>query len=348
MALVSPGETLVHGNYAWARTLKHEMTHVFNLQQTGYNIPHWLTEGLAVYNENITRPYRWVALLRRRAAAGTLMNLDNINAGFARAMEGDECNLAYCQSELYVEYMLSLGGTDVLKKIVAAYTETPSTAAVIRQGFGRSQAEFERGYASFLRKQIDAVPVLAEAEAHKLSREAREKLKAEKYDEAAELCARAEKLDPANPQWAAGRARVYLAAGRKRELAQALAHFAELAPDDLASREKLASLALEANDPDAAKRWAIAALEIQVERTAAHRLLAEALVQLNELDPAVEEYRTAVELDANDSAQRFALADALLKAHKRAEAKEVLTELLRRDPNYPNAEALLESLEKKR
>ncbi len=62
VAIVSPGETDIHGGYAWARTLKHEMTHVFNLQQTGFNIPHWLTEGLAVYNEKIPRPYRWVLL----------------------------------------------------------------------------------------------------------------------------------------------------------------------------------------------------------------------------------------------------------------------------------------------
>ena len=108
VAMVSPGETQTHGNFPWARTLKHEMIHVFNLQQTGYNIPHWFTEGLAVYDERISRPYRWTVLLRRRTAAGTLMNLETLNAGFARAMGGDECQLAYCQSELYVEYMISL------------------------------------------------------------------------------------------------------------------------------------------------------------------------------------------------------------------------------------------------
>ena len=168
VALVSPGEMQSHGGFAWARTLKHEMTHIFNLQQTGYNIPHWFTEGLAVNNEKIPQPYRWSLLLRRRAAANTLMDLDTVNAGFARTMDGDECQLAYCQSELYVEYMLSLKGGDALKQMVAAYVDDPSTEAAIRKVFGVSQAEFEQGYTAFLRKRIDATPVLAAAEIEKL------------------------------------------------------------------------------------------------------------------------------------------------------------------------------------
>ncbi len=276
------------------------------------------------------------------------MNLDNINAGFARAMGGDDCTLAYCQGELYVEYMVSLGGTDVLKKTVAAYAETPATSAVIQRVFRQSKSDFERGYSAFLRKEIDAVPMLADADGRRLRREASEKLRAKEYDAAAELYARGERLDPANPQWAAGRARVFLAADRKRDLAQALAQFAELEPNDLASREKLAALSLEVNDAAAARRWAAAALEINVERAAAHRLLAAALIKLNEFDRAIDEFGTAIEIDPANLAQRFDLADALLQAHQPAKAKDVLQEILCRDPKYPNAAALLESLEKKK
>ena len=139
-----------------------------------------------------------------------------------------------------------------------------------------------------------------------------------------------------------------MAAGRKRELAQALTHFAELEPNDLPSREKLAALSLELGDATAARRWATAALEINVERAAAHRLLAAALVKLNELDHAIDEFNVAVEIDPDNLAQRFDLADALLQAHRPPKAKYVLKELLRRDPKYPNAAALLESLEKSR
>ena len=347
VAMVSPGETQTHGNFGWARTLKHEMTHVFNLQQTGYNIPHWFTEGLAVYAEKIPRPYRWTVLLQRRAAAGTLMNLETVNAGFARAMSGDDCQLAYCQSELYVEYMLARKGSEAPKQMVAAYAEDPSTEAAVRKVFGISQAEFERGYTAFLRRQIDATPVLAAAECKRLSHLAGLKLKAEKYDEAAEIYAQGERSDPANPQWPAGRAKVYLAASQKPNLARALVRFAQLEPADLPSRKRLAELALERREPAVARRWATEALEIQVEDADAHRLLAAALVELNELDRAIEEYEVAIDLNPDHLPQRFALADALLQARQPAKAKKVLQELLRRDPKFPGADTLLESLNKK-
>ena len=366
VAMVSPGEMQTHGNFAWARTLKHEMTHVFNLQQTGYNIPHWFTEGLAVNNEKISLPYRWTLLLRRRAAANTLMDLETVNAGFARAMDGDECQLAYCQSELYVEYMLSLGGSDAqedggglrggsrdggghpqgvrhvaggiraglqgisppadrrhartggggereVDELEKAHRQQPEDAeaaarlalAYLQRGAKKEAADLaaealklqpKQQLATYVQVRLQKAGTPKEAMAELegcLDRKAPEplvlnllaglKLKAEKYDEAAELYALGERLDPANPQWPAGRAKVYLAAGQKQNLAQALARFAQIEPDDLPSRKKLAELALEQRKAAVARRWATEALEIQVEDADVHRLLAAALVELDEL-----------------------------------------------------------------
>ena len=133
----------------------------------------------------------------------------------------------------------------------------------------------------------------------------------------------------------------------RQNLAQALGRLAQIEPDDLPSRKKLAELALERRDAATARRWAMEALEIQVEDADAHRLLAVALVDLNELDRAIEEFETAIEINPAHLQQRFALADALLQARQPAKAKKVLEELLRRDPKFPGADTLLESLEKK-
>ena len=121
----------------------------------------------------------------------------------------------------------------------------------------------------------------------------------------------------------------------------------QIEPDDLSSRKKLAELALERRDAAAARRWATEAIEIQVEDADAHRLLAAALADLNELDGAIEEYEAAIELNPAHLQQRLALADALVQAKQPAKAKKVLEELLRRDPKFPGADTLLESIEKK-
>ena len=65
------------------------------------------------------------------------------------------------------------------------------------------------------------------------------------------------------------------------------------------------------------------------------------------MDRAIEEFEAAIELNPNNLQQRLALADALVQARQTAKAKKVLKELLRRDPKFPGADTLLESLDKK-
>ena len=64
------------------------------------------------------------------------------------------------------------------------------------------------------------------------------KLKAEQYDEAADLYALGERLDPGNPKWTGRLARVYLVAEKKPALAEALARLARLDSDDAPSRRE--------------------------------------------------------------------------------------------------------------
>ena len=82
-------------------------------------------------------------------------------------------------------------------------------------------------------------------------------------------------------------------------------------------------------------------------RSLANGLLASALVELGKLDQAIEEFEAAIELNPDHLPQRFALADALVQARQSAKAKKVLEDLLRRDPKFPGADTLLESLNKK-
>jgi tetratricopeptide (TPR) repeat protein len=365
----------------------------------------------------------------QRVPSGRLFDLATINFGFTRPDSGDDCQLAYCQAELYVRYMLSRWGSGRQRRFLAAYADGLTTEEAIRQAFGVSAQEFEDGYVGYLKNVVGEMSTLqhrsqagfaellkahrddpnnaevaaelahaylrrqADKEALELAeaalkirpkqqlasyvlarlwlkagrtKEALEllegcldqespqpdalsllaglKLKARQYDEAARLYALGERLDAINPAWAKALAQVYSSSDDPQKLAEVLTRLAGADVDDLAVRQKLTQLALDRRDFAAAADWANQALQIDVMDADVHRQLAEALVGRHDYPQAIEEYEVAVELEPAKPAQRFALAHACIQAKQPAKARAVLKALLELAPDYPGAEALIESL----
>ena len=268
VALTSPNEQ----SYNWARVLKHEFVHVINLQQTDFNIPHWFTEGLAVMNEGYPRPKVWNELLVERVGSGKLFTLDDINFGFIRPESGLDWQMAYCQSELYVEYMLERYGDDAIARLLAAYEDSLDTATVLREAFGAEQADFEEGYVKYLKKVAAEIQQSAPAaeemsfaelerayEADKdnpdlAARLAQAQLARRNYPEAGKLAKQALKLKPKHGLASYVLARVHMVIGENQEaLALLEAGLDEKRPDEnlLAL---LAGLKLKSEDYDEAAR----------------------------------------------------------------------------------------------
>jgi Tfp pilus assembly protein PilF len=157
VAMQSPTEGKQRFN--WARVVKHEFVHVINLQQTDFNIPHWFTEALAVLNEGYTRPRSWNELLVESFTKDKLFHLDTINLGFIRPHSSDEWTLAYCQAELYAQYMLERFGDDAISKMLAAYGDNLTTPEALQRAFGVPQADFEQGYRKFVANVVDTVVI---------------------------------------------------------------------------------------------------------------------------------------------------------------------------------------------
>jgi cellulose synthase operon protein C len=146
--------------------------HVVTLQQTHFNCPHWYTEGLAVRSEAAPRPKAWNDLLRDRVPNGKVFNLRTLNFGFTRPHSSDDGQLAYCQAELYVQYMIGRGGEPSLQRLLTAYGDGLTDPEAIQRVFAVSQVEFERGYTAFLKQEVAklaAVRKPAEEEADQLS-----------------------------------------------------------------------------------------------------------------------------------------------------------------------------------
>ncbi|MFO0969064.1 MAG: tetratricopeptide repeat protein [Gemmataceae bacterium] len=155
-AMVSPHDTakIIRQPFNWNRVLRHELVHVFNLEQTNFRIPHWYTEGLAVLLEGSKPPPRWNNLVAAKMKAKDLLNLDNVLLGFIRPRNPDQWDQAYMQSLLYVQYLDKKYGAKAIGELLAAYQSGMETDEALLKTFKVSKADFEKGYHAFLEERL--------------------------------------------------------------------------------------------------------------------------------------------------------------------------------------------------
>jgi tetratricopeptide (TPR) repeat protein len=159
VAMVSPRDTQkITRLYNWNRVIRHELVHVFNLQQTNGVVPHWFTEGLAVRYEGTQIPLTWHTLLAEKYVNNDLLNLDNILLGFIRPRSPLQWQQAYLQSLLYVEYLAKAHGEKSIGKMLAAFQEGLDTDAALVKACGVKKDVFEKGYREFLGEKVKNLP----------------------------------------------------------------------------------------------------------------------------------------------------------------------------------------------
>jgi tetratricopeptide (TPR) repeat protein len=156
-AMVSPNSKDLRKPFNWGRVLRHELTHIFNLEQSKFQVTHWFTEGLAVINEDYPRPQQWNALLLERVPRGELMNLDDIDLGFIRPRSPEDWHMAYCQSQLYVEYLKATYGPQVVGQLLDAYRDGLDTSAALAKVCKVDKAAFEKGYREYVEKVVQGL-----------------------------------------------------------------------------------------------------------------------------------------------------------------------------------------------
>ncbi len=160
VAMVSPKDVsgVIAKPFNWNRVIRHELVHVFNLQQTRAKVPHWFTEGLAVRYEGPNIPPTWHALLADKFNNDELLNLDNILLGFIRPRSPLQWQQAYLQSLLYVEYLTKTHGEKSVGKMLAAFQEGLDTGPALEKAVGVKKADFEKGYRAFLAERVKNTP----------------------------------------------------------------------------------------------------------------------------------------------------------------------------------------------
>lgn len=325
VALVSPDE--LPEKFNWARVLRHEFVHVVNLQQTDFRIPHWLTEGLAVYLENQPRPAEWNKILLKRADDGKLFKLDDITFGFIRPSNHDDWTLAYCQSEIYVDYIRERFGPESIAKLLAAIADRESIVEAIKIALGVDQADFETGYDKFLAAEVDKIRTPIAPHALPL----------------AQLNQNAEE-NPDDARAAALLARAYFEKD-ERALARRWAKVAlELDKNQMQAAYVLARFAKLVGDDEAALELLRPAVEVEPTNADALALLADLLTAANDQQAAERCYERGRKSFPADDRWLKGLARIYLTNKDDAKLAPILAELASKDSDNLNMRKKLAQL----
>jgi tetratricopeptide (TPR) repeat protein len=155
IALSSPREsTELIGHYNLAQVLRHEFTHTVTLAATENRIPHWFTEGLAVYEENAPRAFLWSELLVEAIRRDRLFTLESIDWGFIRPRRPMDRQMAYAQSEWMVEYIVERFGYDMIQTMIKAFREGRTQSQVFTERLGVDAEKFSRDFHDWALAQI--------------------------------------------------------------------------------------------------------------------------------------------------------------------------------------------------
>jgi cellulose synthase operon protein C len=367
VTIVSPKGKGILRPFNWGRVIRHELVHIFNLAQTDFLVPHWLTEGLAVRNEGGNRPPTWSAALRDRFEKDDLLNLDNIMLAFVRPRNQEEWSLAYCQSHLYVEYLIKTYGIESVGPMLNAFRDGLDTAGALRKVCKVDKDAFEKGYHAYVTEVVKAIPsggsksspdkptTLAELEkAHEkdpndidvAARLADQYSRRRKASDARKLVDTVLEKKPGHATASIVKARLLSAGGDDDGAREVIEAAAKANPEDPKLLLALGRMALEAKD------WMKAAEQFEKGRKIAPvdgdwlPLLIEIYTKVENAEKLADALTEQVGNDPDDLKSRIKLAQLLSGSKKFAEAEVIARDAIRIDVTNAEAQkALVESLE---
>ncbi|MCZ6789242.1 MAG: peptidase MA family metallohydrolase [Chloroflexi bacterium] len=130
---------------AWGRrALAHELTHVI-IGQVTHNcyrdLPTWLNEGLATYNEGEFSP-DYASALERAVEDDRLFSVRGLSGAFPT--DGNDALLAYGESWSLLDYLVRSYGPQKLDELFAAFRSGNATDVALRQVYGLDQAGLDQ------------------------------------------------------------------------------------------------------------------------------------------------------------------------------------------------------------
>src|SRR4029079_783580 len=124
------------------------------LAATDNRIPHWMTEGLAVMEEQSPLKWEWIPMLYDAVTKKDLFPIDNLTGGFARPRRPTDRSLAYAESHWICQYIVEKYGHDAILKMLAEFKNGASEKAAFEKILNESIKDFEKEFFAWTEKQI--------------------------------------------------------------------------------------------------------------------------------------------------------------------------------------------------
>ena len=335
------------GDFHWASTMWHELSHVYVLAATQHRVPRWFTEGMAVYEETAVSP-DWGDRLDPHVIAAIqkkeLLPVAELDRGFVHPTYPTQVVVSYFEAGRICGFIAREWGYAKLLAMMHDFASNATTPQVIEKELAMRPEEFDKRFLTDLhaqthttvegfdawKKGLKEVTALAQAGENELVIKKSDAIRDiyPDYVEAGNLYAL--------------RADAFLALNEKPAAIEELERYAKIGGRSPETIKKLASLLVEAGRPADAAAALNRLNYIDPVDEDLHRRLGDLWLAQNNIDGAIREYKAVLAWKPVDpAAAHFNLAKAYYRARRTGDARDQIVLALETAPGYRPAQKML-------
>jgi tetratricopeptide (TPR) repeat protein len=341
------------GQWHWASTMWHELSHVYVLEMTEHRVPRWFTEGLAVYEETAVSP-DWGDRLDPSTLDAIrnkkLLPIAELDRGFVHPTYPAQVIVSYFQGGKICNFIVEKWGFDTILAMIKDFGNKMTTVEVVEKELHLKPEEFDKQFMAWLDPQVSKTAGHFD-EWRKRIRELANMAKAKKWDD---VIKEGDAIRDMYPDYVETGSvyeflkDAWLAKGDKAKATAQLETYSKIGGRDPGMLKELASLQAE----QGRKRDAAATLErlnfIYLQDDAAHQKLGELSLELGNANTAIREFQAVLAGKPIDVAgAHYSLARAFVAAKRIPDAREEVISALEAAPGFRPAQKLLLELSEK-
>lgn len=331
------------GDFNWASTMWHELSHVYILTATNHLVPRWFTEGLAVHEEGAANP-DWGDRLTPEIVSALknkkLLAVTDLDHGFVRPEYPTQVLVSYYEAGKICDYISQKWGDDAILGMVHSYAARKTTAEAIQDNLHEPADAFNRDFQAWLDQQTGETVRHFDEWKKAMAAAGKDGSTDEQIKQVTSM--RDDYPTYVGPnsayEWLAV---LYKKQNDKADAMKALEQYRDLGGTSVDSLTTLARLEQDASKDKQAEVTLMKLNYIYPEDEEVHRMLGNLLLQS---DPrlAVREFSAVLSLKPTDTAEsHYDLAKALQAAHRNTEAKDEVVLALEAAPGFKPAQQLL-------